>query len=230
MLPTWRHNDIQSETNSIQLHGGHLECIRTSRLNRVESSLRSTERQRLRTWPMVSWWAASCAPPTRPWVRRAWTLAYGYHEDRIPTHGSETTREAAMVAFAKSWRPRATPPVALALHTFSPWAICPNVPARHHEGQAAARFADDAGHMHELGVRGSRSDIRALAPSRPFLLHTLDRDDEDVLGVAIAGALFLASNVTGSVGSANAPCPANEAAKALRTAPVMSVVGSKCII
>jgi hypothetical protein len=33
-----------------------------------------------------------------------WTLAYGDHEDRTPTHGYEATREAAMKAFAKSWR------------------------------------------------------------------------------------------------------------------------------
>jgi hypothetical protein len=32
-----------------------------------------------------------------PWV---WTLTYGYHEDRTPTHGYELTREAAMKAFA----------------------------------------------------------------------------------------------------------------------------------
>jgi hypothetical protein len=31
-------------------------------------------------------------------------MAYGYHEDRTPTHGYEPTREAAMAAFAKSWR------------------------------------------------------------------------------------------------------------------------------
>ena len=30
-----------------------------------------------------------------------WTLAFGHHEDRIPTHGYEPTREAAMAAFAK---------------------------------------------------------------------------------------------------------------------------------
>ena len=29
---------------------------------------------------------------------------YGYHEDRTPTHGYEASREAAMAAFAKSWR------------------------------------------------------------------------------------------------------------------------------
>ena len=28
-----------------------------------------------------------------------WTLAFGYHEDRTPTHGYEPTREAAMAAF-----------------------------------------------------------------------------------------------------------------------------------
>jgi hypothetical protein len=33
-----------------------------------------------------------------------WTLAFGQHEDRTPTHGYEPTREAAMTAFAKSWR------------------------------------------------------------------------------------------------------------------------------
>jgi hypothetical protein len=32
-----------------------------------------------------------------------WTLAYGEHEDRTPTHGCEPTREAAMQAFARSW-------------------------------------------------------------------------------------------------------------------------------
>ena len=43
-----------------------------------------------------------------PWV---WTLTYGYHEDRTPTHGYEPTREAAMQAFAKSWH-RETMPLA----------------------------------------------------------------------------------------------------------------------
>jgi hypothetical protein len=41
------------------------------------------------------------APESRQWM---WTLAYGYHDDRTPTHGYEPTREAAMAAFAKSWR------------------------------------------------------------------------------------------------------------------------------
>ena len=36
-----------------------------------------------------------------PWM---WILTYRHHEDRTPTHGYEATREAAMQAFAKSWR------------------------------------------------------------------------------------------------------------------------------
>jgi hypothetical protein len=36
-----------------------------------------------------------------PWM---WTLAFWHHEDRSPTHGYAATREAAMAAFAKSWR------------------------------------------------------------------------------------------------------------------------------
>jgi hypothetical protein len=35
-----------------------------------------------------------------PWN---WTLAYGNHEDRSPTHGYEPTRDAAMHALARSW-------------------------------------------------------------------------------------------------------------------------------
>ena len=37
-------------------------------------------------------------------VGTLWTLAYGHHEDRTPIYGYEATREAAMAAFAKSWR------------------------------------------------------------------------------------------------------------------------------
>jgi hypothetical protein len=44
---------------------------------------------------------AAASPEGTPWL---WTLAYGYHEDRTPTYGYEPTREAAMAAFAKSWR------------------------------------------------------------------------------------------------------------------------------
>ena len=31
-------------------------------------------------------------------------LAFGHHENRTPTHGYGATREAAMAAFAKTWR------------------------------------------------------------------------------------------------------------------------------
>jgi hypothetical protein len=41
------------------------------------------------------------APEGSPWM---WTLAFGHHEDRMPTHGYAATREAAMTAFGKSWR------------------------------------------------------------------------------------------------------------------------------
>jgi hypothetical protein len=41
------------------------------------------------------------APVGTPWF---WTLAFGYHRDRRRTHGYAATREAAMAAFAKSWR------------------------------------------------------------------------------------------------------------------------------
>ena len=44
---------------------------------------------------------ATAVPVGMSWM---WTLAFGYHEDRTPTHGYEPTREAAMAAFAKSWR------------------------------------------------------------------------------------------------------------------------------
>jgi hypothetical protein len=44
---------------------------------------------------------ACAAPEGTPWL---WTLAFGQHEDRTPTHGYEPTRAAAMAAFAKSWR------------------------------------------------------------------------------------------------------------------------------
>ena len=41
------------------------------------------------------------APVGTPWM---WTLAFGHHEDHTPTHGYAATCEAAMAAFAKSWR------------------------------------------------------------------------------------------------------------------------------
>jgi len=44
---------------------------------------------------------ANAAPVGTPWM---WTLIFGYHGDRTRTHGYEVRREAAMAAFAKSWR------------------------------------------------------------------------------------------------------------------------------
>jgi hypothetical protein len=44
---------------------------------------------------------ANASPVGASWM---WTLAFGHHEDRTPTHGYEATREAAMAAFARSWR------------------------------------------------------------------------------------------------------------------------------
>jgi hypothetical protein len=40
----------------------------------------------------------------RQYSATVWTLAFGHHEDRKPAHGYAATREAAMAAFAKSWR------------------------------------------------------------------------------------------------------------------------------
>jgi hypothetical protein len=44
---------------------------------------------------------AAAVPVGMSWM---WTLAFGHHGDRTPTHGYEATREAAMAAFGKSWR------------------------------------------------------------------------------------------------------------------------------
>ena len=44
---------------------------------------------------------AAASPVGKPWM---WTVLFGYHEDRTLTHGYAETREAAMAAFAKSWR------------------------------------------------------------------------------------------------------------------------------
>ena len=41
---------------------------------------------------------ADAAPAGMPWM---WTMLFNY---RWPTHGYATSREAAMAAFAKSWR------------------------------------------------------------------------------------------------------------------------------
>jgi hypothetical protein len=46
---------------------------------------------------------ANASPVGASWM---WTLAFGHHGDRTSTHGYAATREAAMAAFAKSWRRR----------------------------------------------------------------------------------------------------------------------------
>jgi hypothetical protein len=42
---------------------------------------------------------ANAAPVGSPWM---WTLAFGHHEDRTPTHSHAESREAAMTAFARA--------------------------------------------------------------------------------------------------------------------------------
>ena len=42
-------------------------------------------------------------PAGKPWM---WSLAYGQHEDRTPTHGYEPTREATLLHHATPPRPR----------------------------------------------------------------------------------------------------------------------------
>jgi hypothetical protein len=44
---------------------------------------------------------AAASPVGASWM---WTLAFGHDEDRMSTQGYAETREAAMSAFAKSWR------------------------------------------------------------------------------------------------------------------------------
>jgi hypothetical protein len=44
---------------------------------------------------------ANASPVGAPWM---WSLAFGHHEDRSPSHGYAETREDVMAAFAKSWR------------------------------------------------------------------------------------------------------------------------------
>jgi hypothetical protein len=44
---------------------------------------------------------ATSSPIGTPWM---WILTYRDVEDRTPTHGYAATREAALAAFAKSWR------------------------------------------------------------------------------------------------------------------------------
>ena len=43
----------------------------------------------------------SAAMPGKQWM---WTLGYGHHEDRTPTHGYEPTREAAIAARRRAFK------------------------------------------------------------------------------------------------------------------------------
>jgi len=48
--------------------------------------------------------ATICSPSDVVMLHAVGPLAFGDDEDRTPTHGYEPRREAAMAAFAKSWR------------------------------------------------------------------------------------------------------------------------------
>jgi hypothetical protein len=55
-------------------------------------------------YDVLSGWVhfvSQAAPQDRQWM---WTIAYGHHEGLAPTRSYEHTHEAAMAAFAKSWR------------------------------------------------------------------------------------------------------------------------------
>ena len=82
---------------------------------------------------------ANAAPVGSPWM---WTLAFGHHEDRTPTHGYAATRDSAMAAFAKSWRRESS---------FSP--CCLNLPSTgraHHARSGAA--STRRGTHHAIGT------------------------------------------------------------------------------
>jgi hypothetical protein len=44
---------------------------------------------------------ANAAPVGSPWM---WAFIFPHHKGRRPAHGYAESREAAMAAFAKSWR------------------------------------------------------------------------------------------------------------------------------
>jgi hypothetical protein len=45
--------------------------------------------------------SGAAAQGSTPWT---WTIAIPHHGDRSPTEGHEPTREAAIQAFARSWK------------------------------------------------------------------------------------------------------------------------------
>jgi hypothetical protein len=68
-------------------------------------------------------WLAS--PVGTPWM---WTLAFGPHEDRTPTHGYEATREEAMAGAPRPWR---------LLDLCKPTALLPSLCLRLADGRRA---------------------------------------------------------------------------------------------
>jgi hypothetical protein len=94
-----------TETSKTELPGRivtartEMAVVPTGFQRRVRFSLRRMERRR-RLRRAFRWRAvvghlmkAASATVGAPWL---WTLAFGQHEDRTPTHGYEATREAAM--------------------------------------------------------------------------------------------------------------------------------------
>ena len=59
---------------------------------------------------------AAAVPVGMSWM---WTLAYGHHEDRTPTHGYEPTREAGMSLISLNVRFRWQPGPHLLVVSFS---------------------------------------------------------------------------------------------------------------
>ena len=52
------------------------------------------------------WWSLQVLDRLTPEYDAATAVVARAYEDRTPTHGYEAMREAAMAAFAKSWRRR----------------------------------------------------------------------------------------------------------------------------
>src|SRR5262249_60671290 len=90
----WR-DAVRAVTEAIEDAGGVVKNVNDAKLEAVEAWIGESRR-----------WLLDGLRLGRIDVAKAnrATLAFGHHEDRWPTHGYEPTREAAMAAFAKSWR------------------------------------------------------------------------------------------------------------------------------
>jgi hypothetical protein len=95
-----------SERECKTIYGGMVVCGDYKDQRVQERATESISKTTITTCsPTASWSVASSGQPRRPKVRRGCgRLPLGMHEDRTPTHGYEATCEAAMGAFAKSWR------------------------------------------------------------------------------------------------------------------------------